>query len=65
MPGRSSYQILDRLFDGGLEAYLTEARDLGMSYEAIAAQLADLDGVDLSYRTIARWCADLGIKKAS
>jgi len=44
-----------------LDEWLSEHRTAGHSYEAIATELHDLtDGlIRVSYRTIARWCADL------
>jgi intein-encoded DNA endonuclease-like protein len=43
---------------GGLAPYLEQAREEGMTYRAIAADLTVRTGIDVSKSTVARWITD-------
>lgn len=48
-----------------LDTFLRTAIDRGDSSRQIAAELARVTDIDVSYRTVQRWCDRLGLREAS
>lgn len=63
MPSPSLLPLVDRLIEGGIEAFLTDARQRGESYQAIAARLGDEHRINVTPPTIRAWCIEYGIVK--
>jgi hypothetical protein len=61
MANRSTYPLVDRLFDGGLERSLRFWRVKGFSHEKIARLIEARTEHPSSATTVRRWCTDLGI----
>jgi hypothetical protein len=49
--------IIDRLLDGGLDKYLTDAREAGQSFATIAERLGTEHGVTVTAETVRNWTA--------
>lgn len=62
MPQPDLFPLIDRLVQGGLEAFLLRRRGEGDSYQQIAFDLKRLHDVDLSVETVRRWCIRLDAK---
>lgn len=56
---RSTYPLVDRLFDGQLQERLDEWREAGHSFETIARLIHDEVGHEVSGSTVRRWIEDL------
>lgn len=50
-----TYQLTDRLIDGGLPAFLAAARSAGESAETIAYRLRSEHEIVVSSETVRRW----------
>ena len=61
-PRSSAWRMADRLLAGSLAERLTALRADRRSYDDIAKTLYAEAGVAASGRTIAAWCAHLGIE---
>ena len=55
MAGRSSFHLVDRILDGHLAEFLTEARANGQSFETIARDLYIQFDIEISSHAIRRW----------
>jgi len=53
--------LVDRAVDGGLAPYLQQHRDAGLSYGAIARDMAATHDIDVTAETIRVWCHDMEI----
>jgi len=53
----TSYDMIDEQMDGMLGAFLIEARERGVTIDAITRTLADA-GFDVSRETVRRWLRD-------
>lgn len=60
-PFSNRMRMADRL-TGGIEQFLRERREQGVSYEGIMHDLADVD-VFVSSMAIRMWCQHFGIEK--
>lgn len=61
MANRSTFPLVDALFDGKLAERLREWRKADQSHETIARLISDEKGVVITLSTVRRWCIDLGI----
>jgi hypothetical protein len=61
MANRSTFPLVDALFDGKLEDRLREWREDEQSHETIARLIRDEKGAGVTLSTVRRWCIDLGI----
>ena len=48
-------RLADNLLDGGLAAFVTDARAKGDSWRRISLALRDRIGLDVTYQTLANW----------
>lgn len=55
MPSQPLRPLVDRILGGTLNAWLTERRDQGLSYDAIARQLERDHGVSVTSETVRTW----------
>lgn len=62
MTARSRLDLVDQVLEGGALAYLSAARLRGQSFESIGAELTHRYQIPATAKTVARWCADLGIE---
>ncbi len=60
MPPAGTYDLVDRVLDGNLEAMLGKWRADGTSYRQIAKSLLVDHNIDVSDETIRRWVIGLG-----
>jgi hypothetical protein len=61
MANRSTFPLVDALFDGKLEERLREWRSAKVSHEEIARLIHEEKGAAPTLSTIRRFCIDLGI----
>lgn len=54
------FEMVDKRYEGGLEAHLRALRAEGLSIDQIAASL-DADGITVTGETVRRWCRRAGV----
>lgn len=56
MARTDTYPLVDRIVDGGLQAFLAAARSAGESFETIAFRLRSEHDITVSAETVRKWC---------
>lgn len=56
MAPTDTFQLVDRIVPGGLDAFLEAARDEGQSYRTIASRLLAEHDIEITSETIRQWC---------
>ena len=56
MAATDTFPLVDRLVEGGLAAFLAEARANGDSHETIAFRLRAEHDIAISSETVRKWC---------
>lgn len=62
---QSTFPLADKALNGNLEAILRDLRSQGLSLEQTAFRLQSDHDLTVSTATVHRWCATLGIEKAT
>lgn len=59
MPRKTpTHRLLDRLIDGGLEAFVREHRADGRSWRVVSREIYDATGEDISIESLRSWFPD-------